>query len=148
MLATGVGVQTSFAALFLGLPVLAPALQSHYDLSLEGVGVVLASVNLGVLVTVLPWGLLADRIGERAVIAAGLGAASVAVAAAAASNGVVALSLALFAAGGLGACVQAASGRAVMGWFHHSQRGLALGIRQTGVPVGGRRSPPWCCRSA
>ena len=87
--------------------------------------------------TVLPWGLLADRIGERAVIATGLGAASVAVAAAAASNGVVTLSLALFAAGGLGACVQAASGRAVMGWFHHSQRGLALGIRQTGVPLGG-----------
>ena len=70
-------------------------------------------------------------------IATGLGAASVAVAAAAASNGVVTLSLALFAAGGLGACVQAASGRAVMGWFHHSQRGLALGIRQTGVPLGG-----------
>ena len=79
---------------------LAPALQSHYHLSLEGVGVVLASVNLGVLVTVLPWGLLADRIGERAVIATGLGTASGAVAAAAASNGVVSLSLALFAAGG------------------------------------------------
>jgi sugar phosphate permease len=117
--------------------VLAPALQSHYDLSLEGVGVVLASVNLGVLATVLPWGMLADRAGERAVIAAGLGSASVAVAVAAAADGVVAVSVALFAAGALGACVQAASGRAVMGWFAPSQRGLALGIRQTGVPVGG-----------
>jgi len=117
--------------------VLAPALQSHYDLSLEGVGVVLATVNLGVLATVLPWGMLADRVGERAVIAAGLGSASVAVAAAAAADGVVAVSAALFAAGALGACVQAASGRAVMGWFEPSQRGLALGIRQTGVPLGG-----------
>ena len=85
----GVGVQTSFAALFLGLPVLAPELQSHFHLSLEGVGVVLASVNLGVLATVLPWGLLADRVGERAVIAVGLGSASVAVVAAALANGVV-----------------------------------------------------------
>ena len=116
---------------------LAPELQSHFHLSLEGVGVVLASVNLGVLATVLPWGMLADRVGERAVIAFGLGSASVAVAAAALANGVVALSIALFAAGGLGACVQAASGRAVMGWFAPSQRGLALGIRQTGVPLGG-----------
>jgi sugar phosphate permease len=117
--------------------VLAPALQSHYDLSLEGVGVVLATVNLGVLATVLPWGLLADRAGERAVIAAGLGSASVAMAGAALAHGVVLLSVALFAAGALGACVQAASGRAVMGWFPPSQRGLALGIRQTGVPLGG-----------
>jgi sugar phosphate permease len=117
--------------------VLAPALQSHYDLSLEGVGVVLATVNLGVLATVLPWGLLADRIGERAVIAAGLGSAAVAMAGAAVANGVVLLSVALFAAGALGACVQAASGRAVMGWFPSAQRGLALGIRQTGVPLGG-----------
>lgn len=116
---------------------LAPALQSHYDLSLEGVGVVLATVNLGVLATVLPWGLLADGIGERAVIAVGLGSASVAMAAAALAHGVVLLSAALFAAGALGACVQAASGRAVMGWFAPSQRGLALGIRQTGVPLGG-----------
>ena len=89
------------------------------------------------LATVLPWGILADRVGERAVIAVGLGSASVAVAGAALANGVVALSVALFAAGGLGACVQAASGRAVMGWFAQSQRGLALGIRQTGVPLGG-----------
>jgi sugar phosphate permease len=117
--------------------VLAPELQSHFHLSLEGVGVVLASVNLGVLATVLPWGILADRVGERAVIAAGLGSASVAVVAAAFANDVVALSLALFAAGALGASVQSASGRAVMGWFPPSQRGLALGIRQTGVPLGG-----------
>ncbi len=116
---------------------LAPELQSHFHLSLEGVGVVLASVNLGVLATVLPWGILADRVGERAVIAVGLGSASMAVVAAALANGVVALSVALFAAGALGACVQAASGRAVMGWFPPSQRGLALGIRQTGVPLGG-----------
>ena len=79
---------------------LAPELQSHFHLSLEGVGVVLASVNLGVLATVLPWGILADRVGERAVIAVGLGSASVAVVAAALANGVVALSVALFAAGG------------------------------------------------
>jgi nitrate/nitrite transporter NarK len=33
--------------------------------------------------------------------------------------------------------VNAASGRAVMGWFGPSQRGLALGIRQTALPLGG-----------
>ena len=116
---------------------LAPALQERYDLGLEGVGVVLATVNLGVLVTVLPWGVLADRVGERAVIAWGLAAAGLGVAAAAVAPGAVGLGIALFAAGAFGACVQSASGRAVMGWFPPRQRGLALGIRQTAVPLGG-----------
>jgi nitrate/nitrite transporter NarK len=40
-------------------------------------------------------------------------------------------------AGALGAGVNAASGRAVMGWFEERQRGFALGIRQTAVPLGG-----------
>jgi sugar phosphate permease len=33
--------------------------------------------------------------------------------------------------------VNAASGRAVLGWFEQRQRGFALGIRQTAVPLGG-----------
>ena len=37
----------------------------------------------------------------------------------------------------MGAAVNAATGRAVMSWFPASERGLALGIRQTAVPVGG-----------
>ena len=43
----------------------------------------------------------------------------------------------LFVSGAAGASVNAATGRAVMGWFDASQRGLALGIRQAAVPVGG-----------
>jgi sugar phosphate permease len=35
-----------------------------------------------------------------------------------------------------GASVSAASGRAVMGWFGVHERGFALGIRQTAVPLG------------
>ena len=58
---------------FSGCPSWRPELQSHFHLSLEGVGVVLASINLGVLATVLPWGILANRVGDRAVIAVGLG---------------------------------------------------------------------------
>jgi sugar phosphate permease len=47
------------------------------------------------------------------------------------------LVVALAAAGALGAGTQTASGRAVMSWFGADERGLALGIRQTAVPLGG-----------
>ena len=36
-----------------------------------------------------------------------------------------------------GSSVNSASGRAVMHWFAPSERGLALGIRQTAIPLGG-----------
>jgi sugar phosphate permease len=52
----------------------------------------------------------------------------------------------LVLAGALGSSINAASGRAVMGWFSADQRGLALGIRQTAVPIGGALSAsvlPW-----
>ena len=44
---------------------------------------------------------------------------------------------ALTTAGALAGCTSIASGRAVMGWFGRHQRGLALGVRQMAVPLGG-----------
>src|SRR4026208_1718150 len=61
----------SAAVLFVGLPVLAPALREEYALSLSGVGVLLATAWIGGTLTLLPWGLAADRFGERLVMAAG-----------------------------------------------------------------------------
>ena len=88
------------------------------------------------VLTLLAWGLLTDRVGERVVVALGLGGAGLAFVAAATlpPYGVVFALLTL--AGMVGASVSAASGRAVMGWFAAEQRGLALGIRQTAVPLG------------
>jgi sugar phosphate permease len=70
-------------------------------------------------------------------MAAGLGLAGACLALAAVVDSFAALLVALTAAGGFGACVQAASGRAVMAWFGAQERGMALGIRQTAVVVGG-----------
>ena len=137
ILALGTAAQASYSAVFLGLPVLAPDLRSEYGLDLTEVGLVLATVNLGSMVTLLGWGLLADRLGERLVLAAGLALASGALAAAAFAPGFAFLVVTLTLAGGAGAAVNAASGRAVMSWFGAEQRGLALGIRQTAVPLGG-----------
>ena len=39
-------------------------------------------------------------------------------------------------AGAAGASVYAASGRLILGWFAASQRGLAMGIRQSAQPLG------------
>jgi sugar phosphate permease len=137
VLAVGTAGQASFSAVLLGLPVLAPALRDEFGLSLSEAGVVLASVWVGPVFTLLAWGLLADRIGERRVLSTGLGAMGILVAAAAAAPEFWTLILLLGLASAAGASVNAASGRAVMHWFGADERGLALGLRQAALPMGG-----------
>ena len=68
ILGAGTFAQSSFSAVSVGLPALAPALRSHYGLSLGETGVVLGAVGIGMLLTLLAWGFLADRLSERIVI--------------------------------------------------------------------------------
>jgi sugar phosphate permease len=146
ILGAGTLAQATFSAVSVGLPALAPALREHYRLSLGETGVVLGAVGIGMLFTLLPWGLLADRLSERIVIAIGLSAAGVAIVAAGWTHSYAALVLVLLAAGAFGASVNAASSRAVMGWFPERERGLALGVRQTAIPIGGAAAAaglPW-----
>jgi len=137
VLAAGTAAQTSFSAVIIGLPVLAPELRDAHGLSLVQVGVVLDSLWIGTLLTLLPWGLLADRRGERLVLATGLTFCAGALVAAGSAAGFWPLIVLIFLAGAAGASVNAASGRAVMQWFPAHERGFALGIRQTAIPVGG-----------
>jgi len=116
--------------------VLAPSLRDELDLSLTQVGVLLAAPWVGPVLTLLAWGLLADRVGERRVLAGGLGLCGALVLVAATMPPFLVLCALLAAAGAAGASVNAASGRAVMGWFGPEERGLALGIRQASTPLG------------
>jgi sugar phosphate permease len=133
----GLAAQGALAAVHQGLPVLGPDLRDGYDLSLAGVGVVLGSVTLGTVLTLFAWGALADRAGERVVIASGLAGAALTLAVCAVAPGVGLLVGALVLTGMLGAAGSAASGRAVVGWFGPGERGLALGIRHMGTPLAG-----------
>ncbi len=137
ILAVGVLAQASLSALQNGLPALGPMLRSEYGLSLPELGMVLASANWGIMSTLLLWGALADRHGERLAITAGLSGCALCIVVASDVNGVAALVTWLALAGALGSAASAASGRAVMQWFSRRERGFALGIRQMSVPLGG-----------
>ena len=136
VLAAGTAAQASLAAVFVGLPVLAPALRDEFGLSLSQLGFAFASLWIGPILTLLGWGLLADRLGERVVLAGGLGACGFLTAAAGWAPDFLTLVGLLFLGAAAGASVNAASGRAVMQWFGPEERGFALGIRQTAIPVG------------
>jgi sugar phosphate permease len=137
VLAAGTLAQASFSATSVGLPALSPTLKSDYGLTLTETGVVLAAVGIGMLFTLLAWGLVADRVDERWVIATGLTGAAGLLVVASATHSFAAVTVTLIGVGALGASVNAASGRAIMAWFPSTELGLALGIRQTAIPIGG-----------
>jgi sugar phosphate permease len=137
ILAVGLGAQTAFSGLRQGLPSLGPALRDQFSLTLPELGFVLASASIGVVLTLFAWGWLADRVGERPVLTVGLAGAAAALVAAALAPSYPFLLASLLAAGMAGASAIGASGRAVVGWFGRGERAMALGVRQTGVPLGG-----------
>lgn len=136
MLALGTAAQTAACMFVYGIPYLADRLRTADRLSLAQVGLVAAAPTLGLVLALVAWGAAADRWGERAVIATGLGGAAALLAAAAPVRTPGLLGVLLAAAGMAAASVFAAGGRLVMGWFTAAQRGLAMGIRQTSTPLG------------
>ncbi|HET6876674.1 MAG TPA: MFS transporter [Jatrophihabitans sp.] len=135
ILAVGTLAQAATCSFLYGIPMLVPELRAQ-GLSLLASGVVVSAPMAGLLLTLIAWGAAADRYGERLVIFAGVGTAAVLVAVAAVVPGVVGLAVLLAVADGCAASVNAASGRVVMGWFPRSERGLAMGARQTAQPLG------------
>jgi sugar phosphate permease len=137
VLAAGTAAQASFSSVSFAIAVLAPALREEYGLSLTQIGVVLAAEWIGLTFALLPWGFAVDRWGERWTLASGLGLCACFLAAAAYAPSFAWLVVFLGLAGVAGGSVQSGSGRAVMRWFSAEERGLALGVRQTAVPIGG-----------
>lgn len=135
VLGIGALAQGTNAAVFLGLPAISPQLQDHFSLTLPQVGLLLGAVNLGTMIAIVPWGVAADRRGERLVMTIGGVGAAACLLSAALGNAWIA-GLALLGVGLFGASVNAASGRAVMSWFAKESRGLAMGVRQTATPLG------------
>jgi sugar phosphate permease len=137
ILAAGTLSATSLSAVQIGISAITPDLQEHYELSIGQIGILLGATNAGMTLTLLAWGIISDRIGERLAIVIGLTGAALALGVAANVNEFLALVAALVATGAFGASVNSASGRAVMHWFAADERGLALGIRQAAIPIGG-----------
>jgi sugar phosphate permease len=137
VLAAGTAAQSSYSAIWFGVAVMAPFLRVRDHLSLAQTGFLISSSLVGSLLSLFLWGLATDRIGERFVLVVGLTLCGASLIAAGQVHGFWALCSLIALAGLLGASVQSASGRAVMHWFQPSQRGLALAIRQTAIPLSG-----------
>jgi MFS family permease len=136
MLALGVLAQAAGTLVVSTPAYLIPLLHLQQGIPLPQVGLLVAAPTVGLVLTLVAWGALADRVGERWVIAGGLALAAVATGFAATVGGLVPTGILLLIAGGATGSCNAASGRVVVGWFPKRRRGLAMGIRQMSQPLG------------
>ncbi|WP_175672360.1 MFS transporter [Burkholderia ambifaria] len=145
VLAAGVAANMSFSAAAAGIPTTAVWMRSAYHLDNGALGLVLGALGFGVALSELPWGIAADRFGDRRVLLTGLVATAAMLAlmvttivpSTHAVPPLMRVVAAMCCVGLLGGSVNGSSGRAVMRWFGERERGLAMSIRQTAVPLGG-----------
>jgi MFS family permease len=119
-----------------GVAFLIPALQIERDTTLAQAGLLSSMPSFGMVFTLIGWGYLVDRIGERIVLTAGSALTAVGAYGAASVHSLVAVGAFLFFGGMAAASCNSASGRLVTGWFPPHQRGLAMGVRQAAQPLG------------
>ncbi|MCU1506799.1 MAG: transporter [Microbacteriaceae bacterium] len=146
MLAIGVAAQASGTVVVSTPALLIPQLRGVLGLDLAQAGLLAALPTFGMVLTLVAWGGLTDRYGERWILSGGLLLTVIAAAGAAISSAfvdratttwpILVFGLFLTLAGMAAASTNAASGRVVIGWFPARRRGLAMGIRQTCQPLG------------
>jgi MFS family permease len=119
-----------------GVAFLIPTLHAERGLHLAQAGLISALPSFGMVTTLIAWGYLVDRVGERIVLASGSALTAAAAFGAASMDSLVTTGVFLFLGGMAAASTNSASGRLVVGWFPPERRGLVMGIRQTAQPLG------------
>jgi len=114
----------------------APTLQQHLHLEVASFGLAVSCYYAAQTVAALPSGWLVDRFGMRSsliaaqiLLAAGMGQIAIA-------RGWLSLSAGLVLCGFGYALINPATARGVLAWFDKRNRATAMGIKQTGVPIG------------
>lgn len=146
VLGIGVLAQATFAMGFAGIPITGILMRESYNFSLHELGFVLGSMGLGVAASEIVWGIITDKLGDKTVFILGLWSSTLVFVVIAlwftpgnSNSGIKYLHLgaALAMAGACGGSINSSSGRTVMQWFDDSERGFAMSVRQTAIPVGG-----------
>src|SRR5262245_32027872 len=116
---------------------LSPFLLDALHLSRAQVGLLLPAVYLGGVLMSLPAGWLTDRLGVRTALGGGQALIGALVLTAALASELVVLLACLVVAGFGFSVLNPSTGKAVVESFPPRRRGLAMGIKQTGLTLGG-----------
>jgi MFS family permease len=121
----------------LGISPLSPSLVEGLGLTRFQVAFIVPSIYLAGLLFSLPGGRLADRLGVRPAFLGGLALGAAGLLAAALAPGFLAFLACLLVAGAGWSVVNPTLGKAIMDVFPVRERGIAMGVKQMGLTIGG-----------
>ncbi|WP_170991131.1 MFS transporter [Herbidospora galbida] len=135
----GVATFTQATAAFFvqGIGAMGVHLQRDLGIGTARLGLLLSAAQFLPLAGLVVAGRLLDRHGERWVVGGGVLVVAAALAAGSAAPGYVSLLVVLLVVGAGYSTVQPGGSMSVASWFDSSRRGLAMGVRQAGLPLGG-----------
>ncbi len=137
VLAAATLAQATASFAMLGVAALAGFLQQDFKLTAAETGLLITATYGAAVFSLLFVGDLLDRKSERIIIGVGGAIAFIALMMATRSSNFVALLLCLFVAGLGFSVTQPGGSKSVSAWFRGDRLGLAMGIRQAGLPLGG-----------
>ncbi|MFF2176502.1 MFS transporter [Lysinibacillus sp. NPDC058147] len=129
--------QTAATFVTYGMGPIATFYQIEWNLSSLQTGFIVSAVNIGPIFSMIMFGYLMDKKGEKQIIGWGsilLGFSALLLMLV--NNYAVLLFLLLIVGVWYGSA-QTGGSTAIVKWFPDKHRGLAIGIRQTGIPIGG-----------
>jgi predicted MFS family arabinose efflux permease len=129
--------QASASFAMLGIAALAGFLQRDFKLTAAETGLLITATYGAAVFSLLFVGDLLDRESEGLIIGIGGAIAFIAMMLATLSNNFELLLLCLFVAGLGFSATQPGGSKSVSAWFRGDRLGLAMGIRQAGLPFGG-----------
>ncbi|WP_179234721.1 MFS transporter [Heyndrickxia coagulans] len=129
--------QTCATFVTYGMGPLATFYQKQYSLSQFETGLIVSAVNIGPIFSMLIFGNLMDKYGEKWIVGTGSILLGMNVFIASTTDKYAWLLIILMFVGIWYGTAQPGGSSAIIKWFPNQHRGLAMGIRQTGIPIGG-----------
>lgn len=129
--------QTAATFVTYGMGPIATFYQIEWNLSSLQTGFIVSAVNIGPIFSMILFGYFMDKKGEKQIIAWGSILLGLSALLLMLVNNYVVLLFLLLIVGVWYGSAQTGGSTAIVKWFPDKHRGLAIGIRQTGIPIGG-----------
>jgi len=129
--------QTAATFVTYGMGPIATFYQIEWNLSSLQTGFIVSAVNIGPIFSMILFGYFMDKKGEKQIIAWGSVLLGLSALLLMLVNNYVVLLFLLLIVGVWYGSAQTGGSTAIVKWFPDKHRGLAIGIRQTGIPIGG-----------
>ncbi|OPY73700.1 MAG: Hexuronate transporter [Syntrophorhabdus sp. PtaU1.Bin058] len=127
----------TYYVIYSSIGIMGPVLKIDMNLSNTQFGILCGAIGVGTTLAQIPAGIWCDRLGVRSVMTVAFIFIAILTFVFSLGSGFAIPALVLLGIGLAVGCSQIAAAKAVIDWFPYAGRATAMGIKQTGINIGG-----------